>query len=109
MKYSKNTRLAAKTAGNQLIQDFEINDSGGFALVRMFADSFSDEIAIMEKIKTDGMVTVDRFGIDKPHILLPALKTARSQKLAAIKALNLDLDVNPGPGRPGPGFTGVLT
>lgn len=54
-----------------------------------------------EAIQRDGMTILDRFGQRKAHPLLPAERDARSQMLAALKALNLDVEpLHDRPGRP---------
>jgi len=101
MKYAKGTRPAAKRESNLLIKEYEIYDPGGQALLRTFASAFSLEISCMEKIEAEGLTFKDRFEQIKPHVLLPTLRDARSQKMAALKALNLDLEpLQIGLGRP---------
>ncbi len=45
-------------------------------------------------------MTIDRFVQRKPHPLLAAERDARAQMLAALKALNLDLEPLKDRGRP---------
>ena len=53
-------------------------------------------------INTDGLVVIDRFEQKKAHPLLPAIRDSRAQKMAALKALCLDLEpLRDRPGRPG--------
>jgi len=101
MRYAKKRRLAAKREANRLIREYGITDSGGEALLRTFASAFSLEISCMEKIDKEGLTFKDRFEQIKPHPLLPALASARAQKLASLKALSLDLEpLQTGLGRP---------
>jgi len=101
MKYAKKTRLAARRECNRLIREYEIRDAGGEALLRTFASAFSLEIRCMEQIDKEGLTFLDRFEQIKPHPLLPTLRDARAQKMAALKALNLDLEpLQTGLGRP---------
>lgn len=52
-------------------------------------------------IKSDGPMIKDRFEQPKAHPLLPVERDARAQMLAALKAINLDLEpLRDGPGRP---------
>jgi hypothetical protein len=54
-----------------------------------------------EAIERDGMTVLDRFGQRKAHPLLPAERDARAQMLAALRALNLDVEpLHERPGRP---------
>ena len=101
MEYEKNTKLEAKKESNRLIKSYQIHDPGGEALLRTFASAFSLEIRCQEQIDKEGLTIVDRFDQAKPHPLLAALRDARSQKLASLKALNLDLEpLQSGLGRP---------
>ena len=101
MQYARGTRLAAKREANKLIKEYGISDSGGESLLRTFASSFSLEIDCMEQIAKDGLTYKDRFEQLKSHPLLTALASARAQKMAALKALGLDLEpLQIGLGRP---------
>ncbi|MFN2269047.1 MAG: hypothetical protein ABR533_12280 [Desulfonatronovibrio sp.] len=101
MKYDKNTKPAARRETNRLIKEYDIFDPGGEALLRTFASAFSLELRCQEQIDTEGLTIIDRFEQVKPHPLLPTLRDARAQKLAALKALNLDLEpLESKPGRP---------
>lgn len=54
-----------------------------------------------EAIRAEGMTVLDRFGQRKAHPLLPAERDARAQMLAALRALNLDVEpLQDRPGRP---------
>jgi len=101
MNYAKKTRLAAKREANRLVREYNITDPGGEALIRTFASAFSLEISCMEQIDKEGLTILDRFEQLKPHPLLSTLRDARGQKMAALKAMNLDLEpLHDGPGRP---------
>ncbi len=101
MRYAARTRLAAKREANRLVREYNITDVGGEALLRTFASAFSLEISCQEQIDKEGLTVLDRFEQLKPHPLLTTLRDARSQKLAALKTMNLDLEpLHDGPGRP---------
>ena len=101
MRYAAKTRLAAKREANRLIHEYDIKDPGGEALLRTFASAFSLEIGCQEQIDKEGLTILDRFEQLKPHPLLATLRDARGQKMAALKAMNLDLEpLHDGPGRP---------
>lgn len=101
MRYEKNTEPAARREGNRLIKEYEIDDSGGEALIRSFASAYSLEIQCQRQIDSEGLTYKDRFEQPKQHPLLACLRDARAQKLAAIKSLNLDVEpLQNGPGRP---------
>ncbi len=102
MKFAAKTRLAARREANRLAKEYEIEDPAGQALLRTFASAFSLEIECQEQIERDGLTFKDRFEQIKSHPLLTILNNARAQKMAALKALNLDLEpIQAGPGRPG--------
>ena len=102
MNFARKTRLAAKREANRIIKEYDISDAAGEALLRTFASSFSLEISCQEQIDREGLTIIDRFDQLKPHPLLTTLRDARSQKLAALKALNLDIEpLHDKPGRPG--------
>jgi phage terminase small subunit len=101
VKFTKNTKPAARQEASRLVREYDITDPGGEALLRTFASAFSLELQCQEQIDREGLTYKDRFEQVKPHPLLPTLRDARSQKLAALKALNLDLEpLESKPGRP---------
>ena len=107
MNYAKKTRLAAKRETNRIAREFDIQDAPGEALLRTFASAFSLEISCMEQIEREGLTIIDRFDQLKGHPLLSTLRDARAQKLAALKALNLDLEPVGEQGRSTKNFRGV--
>ena len=101
MKFAPKTRLAARRESNKIAREYSVDDPGGQALLRTFASAFSLEIQCREQIDRDGLTFLDRFKQIKPHPLLSALRDARAQKMAALKALCLDLEpLKTGAGRP---------
>jgi len=101
MKFAAKTRLAARREANRLVREFDITDPGGEALLRTFASAFSLEIDCQQQIEKDGLTFKDRFEQIKSHPLLTILNNARAQKMAALKALNLDVEpLQAAPGRP---------
>ena len=108
MKYAPKTRIAARRETNRLIAEYQIDDAAGEALLRTFASAFSLEISCQEQIDREGLTIIDRFDQIKPHPLLSALRDARSQKLAALKALNLDIEPVGEQGRSTKNFRGIV-
>ena len=101
IRFKKNIRPEAKRASHRLINEYHINDSGGLELIKSFAAAFTTELNCQDQIDAEGLTIIDRFQQMKPHPLLPTLRDARSQKLAALKGLNLDvIPANNGLGRP---------
>ena len=99
IKFKKNVRLEAKKAAKKLIAEYDIDDVGGLLYIQAFTDAFSAELDAMDIVKTDGLTIQDRFKQIKAHPLCSVIRDARAQKLAALKALNLDLE--PLKNRPG--------
>ena len=104
IRFKKHIRPEAKKKAKLLIEEYEILDSGGIIHIRIFADAFTQELNAQDIINRDGLSIQDRFGQVRAHPLCSIVRDARSQKMAALKALNLDLEpLRDGPGRPGGG------
>ncbi|OPL16342.1 MAG: hypothetical protein AVO38_08310 [delta proteobacterium ML8_D] len=98
MKYLKKAKAEAK----KIRKEYETDDAGALQLLKTFVDAYALELRSMAQVEREGLTFFDRFGQPKSHPLLTVVRDARSQKLAALKALNLDLEpLRPGPGRPG--------
>lgn len=91
----------AKTLWVLLTTEYGISDAGGLAVLVSGLEARDRAELARVQIAEEGMTIIDRFGIRKPHPLLPAERDARAQWLAALKQLNLDLEpLRDGPGRP---------
>lgn len=102
IKFKKHIRRESRTEVRKLINEYDILDAGGINLLLIYADADTAERNAQDIINTEGMTVLDRFNQVKSHPLLTTARDARSQKLAALKALNLDIEpLRPGPGRPG--------
>ena len=108
MNFAKKTRLAAVREANRIVKEYSIDDAAGEALLRTFASAFSLEISLQEQIEREGLTIKDRFEQVKAHPLLSVLRDARSQKLAALKSLNLDLEPVGEQGRSTKNFRGIV-
>ena len=100
MELDKNTRPEAQKEVERLVDEYNITDSGGENLLMTFAGAYSLELDCQDQISREGLTIKDRFDQDKPHPLLASLRDARAQKLAALKALCLDLEPMKTIGRP---------
>lgn len=101
MKLDEKTRPEARKEVERLADEYGISDAGGENLLMTFAAAYSLELDCQDQITKEGLTVTDRFGQAKPHPLLASLRDARSQKLASLKALNLDLEpLKNGVGRP---------
>jgi hypothetical protein len=84
-----------------LIEEYGISDPAGLALVTAAAECADRVKAAQAAIATHGEVVVDRYGAPKLNPACGLEKDARNGLLAALKALNLDLEpLRDGPGRP---------
>ena len=102
LRFKKNVRKEAKKAAKILAEEYEIEDAGGIVYLSAFADSFSAELNCQDIIEADGLTVKDKWGQLKSHPLCSVLRDARAQKLAALKALNLDIEpLRDRRGRPG--------
>lgn len=104
MTYSAPDTLSKEAAQwwDKIVYEFDITDEAGFLLLQTAMESFDRMKQCQRRIKKDGQVIHDRFKQLRVHPLLAAERGARAQMLAALKALNLDLEpLRAGPGRPG--------
>lgn len=98
----------AKAWWRKLTSEFRLDDTAGRLLLQTALEAFDRMRECQAAIGRDGAVVVDRFEQTKAHPALAAERDARSQMLAALKQLNLDVEPlrdAPGrpPGPPGPG------
>ncbi len=94
---------------DRLQNTYSIYDDGGLFLLGTAAECFDRLRQFQAIVDKDGLVQRDKFGQLKAHPLLIEERNARSQLMAAIKALNLDLEPVKVPGRPTQplGITGI--
>ena len=101
LRFKKNTRKEAKSEARKLQKEYGIYDTGGEILLVSCADAETIVLNCKDIINKEGLTIKDRFDQIKAHPLCAVMRDARSQKLAALKALNLDLEpLRDGPGRP---------
>ena len=92
----------AKSIWRKLVAEYSIEDEGGYQVLQVGLEAYCRMRDAQKQIASDGVTTTDRFGQVKAHPLLPVERDARAQYLAALKALNLDLEpLRDRPGRPG--------
>jgi len=84
-----------------LVDEYRIADGAGRALVTTAAEAMDRMKAAQAAIAEHGEVVLDRYGAPKLNPACALEKDARAGLLAALKALNLDLEpLRDGPGRP---------
>ena len=100
-KFKEHIRKESKVEVYRLIREYGITDTGGQLLLETFSDADTTERNGQDIINKEGMTFTDRFGQIRAHPLLTVIRDARSQKMAALKALCLDLEsLHDGVGRP---------
>lgn len=82
----------SKRLWKKLISEYDIQDAGGLAILKAGLEALDRATAAREAIDKDGLTIVDRWGVPKPHPLLPAERDARAAWMHALKNLNLDLE-----------------
>ncbi len=86
----------------RLLGEYEIGDEAGLLLLQMALESFDRMRQAQAALAKDGLVVTDRFAQKKAHPLCTVERDSRAQMLAALKALNLDVEpLRNTPGRPG--------
>ena len=102
IKFQKHIRRESRLSVRKLIQEYGIDDEGGLNILKTYADADSTERDCQDFVNKQGLTVTDRFGQVKAHPLLPTIRDCRSQKMLALKSLNLDIEpLNDKPGRPG--------
>lgn len=97
----KQLSTEAKRWWKRLMDEYDITDQAGLLLLQTALESFDRMRSAQAAIATEGQTQIDRFGQAKAHPLLSVERDARAAMIAALKALNLDLEpVRSGPGRP---------
>ena len=101
IRFKKNVRPEAKKKARLYQMEYSISDAYGIDLLETYADAFTIELNCIDIVDRDGLTFTDRFGQVKGHPLCAVIRDSRAQKLAALKALNIDLEpLNEKPGRP---------
>lgn len=90
----------AKSWWESIQHEYGIDDNGGRLLLTTAMEAFDRMKAACRKVEEEGVTIKDRFDQVKAHPLLTTERDARSQMIAALKALNLDLEPLKKIGRP---------
>ena len=86
----------------QVITEYSIEDSAGIALLVTACECLDRMRQAQAQIKKHGVQVMDRYGSLKLNPACGLEKDSRNGFLAALRALNLDLEpLRDGPGRPG--------
>lgn len=83
-------------------EEYAIVDPAGLALLEVAARAWARLEGARMVVDAEGAVVKDRWGQSKPHPAANVERDARSGFLAALRALQLDVEpLKAGPGRPG--------
>jgi P27 family predicted phage terminase small subunit len=100
-KAPKQLSPEARKWWRKLRDEYAIDDVAGLLLLQTAMEAFDRMRAAQAAIEEEGATVVDRFAQVKGHPLLCVERDARASMMAALKALNLDLEpLRDGPGRP---------
>jgi phage terminase small subunit len=75
----------------KLARAYRVDDEHGQTVLALGCRAADREEACRRQIKRDGVSVRDKWGQIKPHPLLAAERDARSQVLAALRALSLPI------------------
>lgn len=83
---------AGRAWWKKLIDDYGIDDSGGLLLLETALQAFDRMHQARDLIAKHGAVTEDRFHQLRPNPATTIERDSRAAMMAALKALNLDLE-----------------
>lgn len=85
----------------EIRHEYGVSDPGGLLILASACEAFDRMRQAQRRLKREGLTTLDRFGQCKAHPATVIERDSRAAMLAALKALNLDLEpLNQRPGRP---------
>jgi len=100
-KTPKHLGKEAKSLWSRLLKEYGIEDEAGLLILQTAAEAFDRMRDAQAVIAKEGLTVKDRFGQPKAHPLTTVERDSRAAMLAALKALNLDLEpLQERPGRP---------
>ncbi len=79
----------ARTLWARLRADHVIDDAAGLSLLRAACESHDRAQQARKLIADEGLTSIDRFGQRKPHPAVTIERDARTQMMAALRALRL--------------------
>ena len=87
---------------HRIVQEYDIDDDAGKLLLETALECYDRVRQCQDRIEKDGVIVRGSTKQPRSHPLLTVERDSRSQMLAALKALNLDLEpLRDKPGRPG--------
>ncbi|MEQ8226792.1 MAG: P27 family phage terminase small subunit [Rhodospirillales bacterium] len=101
----KGLSAEAKRWQRRLTDEYSLDDEAACLLLQTALEAFDRMRDAQRYIKKDGAVVKDRFGQTRAHPAVVIERDSRAAMLAALKALNLDIEpLADGPGRPAGSF-----
>ncbi len=98
----KHLKADGRRLWRDLADEYGIDDAAGLTLLCTAAECLDRMRAAQKAIEAQGEVVDDRYGVPKQHPACALEKDSRNGLMAALKAMNLDLEpLRDGPGRPG--------
>ncbi len=92
----------AKSWWDKFQNEYGVSDEAGLLLMQTAMEAFDRMKEAQGILANDGLMVKDRFDQPKSHPLLTTERDSRAQMMAAIKALNFDLEpLREAAGRPG--------
>lgn len=88
-----NLSTEAKNWHDELAKAYQIEDVAGKLLLQSAMESFDRMRDAQVMIKKHGVVYLDRYQQPKPNPACSVERDQRSQMLACLKALNLDIEI----------------
>lgn len=93
--------IEAEKLMTRIVEEYGIGDEAGLLIIRTAMEAYDRMKGCQAVIAADGITIRDKWEQIKPHPLLPHERDARAAMLAALKALNLDVEpLHDRPGRP---------
>lgn len=90
----------ARDQWRRYVREYDIGDTHGLFLLEQAMLAFDRMREAAAAVARDGAVKLDRFGMPRAHPSLVVERDARAAMLAALRALNLDLEPIKPMGRP---------
>lgn len=101
LKAPTHLRASGSAFFASVASEYGIGDAAGLALLARASECVDRMAAAQASIAEHGELVIDRYGAPKLNPACTLEKDARNGFLAAVRALNLDLEpLRDGPGRP---------
>jgi len=89
MKAPKHLKTAARRMWEEILSEFDVDDSAGLSLLEAACSSYQRAEDARALVRKEGLTIVDRFGQVKAHPACGIERDARGQMITALRALKL--------------------